>query len=56
MNLADLVDAAVAAQPKLTKAKAKALVNGVFKAAIEAAASKKIAFTPAKQMKDAVNS
>jgi len=91
MNVADLVDAAVAAEPKLTKTQAKAIIDGVFKslaeaavkgeevsitgfgkfkvqakpartgrnpstgAAIEIAASKKVAFTPAKQLKDAVN-
>ena len=91
MNVSDLIDAAVAAEPKLTKAQAKALVDGVFKAVTEAAvkgeevsiqgfgkfkvhakpartgrnpatgstiqiaASKKVAFQPAKQLKDAVN-
>ena len=91
MNVSDLIDAAVAAEPKLTKAQAKTLVDGVFKAVTEAAvkgeevsipgfgkfkvqakpartgrnpatggtiqiaASKKVAFQPAKQLKDAVN-
>ena len=91
MNVSDLVDAAVAADDKLTKAQAKSIIDGVFKslsdaavkgeevsipgfgkfkvqakpartgrnpstgAAIEIAASKKVAFTPAKQLKDAVN-
>lgn len=90
-NVSDLVDAAVAADEKLTKTQAKAIIDGVFKsisdaavkgeevsipgfgkfkvqskpartgrnpatgAAIEIAASKKVAFTPAKQLKDAVN-
>ena len=91
MNTSDLVDAVVAADAKLTKAQAKALVDGLFSAvsaaaargeevsipgfgkfkvqakpartgrnpstgaAIQIAASKKVAFTPAKQLKDAVN-
>jgi DNA-binding protein HU-beta len=91
MNVSDLVDAAVAADEKLTKTQAKAIIDGVFKsisdaavkgeevsipgfgkfkvqskpartrrnpatgATIEIAASKKVAFTPAKQLKDAVN-
>ena len=91
MNVSDLVDAAVAADDKLTKTQAKAIIDGVFKsisdaavkgdevsipgfgkfkvqakpartgrnpatvATIEIAASKKVAFTPAKQLKDAVN-
>ena len=91
MNVSDLVDAAVAADDKLTKTQAKAIIDGVFKsltdaavkgddvsipgfgqvkvqakpartgrnpstgAAIQIAASKKVAFTPAKQLKDAVN-
>ena len=90
-NVSDLVDAAVAADDKLTKTQAKAIIDGVFKsisdaavngeevsipgfgkfkvqakpartgrnpatgATIEIAASKKVAFTPAKQLKDAVN-
>jgi DNA-binding protein HU-beta len=91
MNVSDLVDIAIAAEPKLTKAQAKAIIDGVFKSlteaavkgeeisipgfgkfkvqakpartgrnpatggTIEIAASKKVAFTPAKQLKDAVN-
>ena len=91
MNVADLIDAAVAAEPKLTKTQAKVIIDGVFQtlteaavngeevsiqgfgkfkvqakpartgrnpatgATIEIAASKKVAFTPAKQLKDAVN-
>jgi DNA-binding protein HU-beta len=91
MNTSDLVDAVVAADAKLTKAQAKALVDGLFSAvsaaaargeevsipgfgkfkvqakpartgrnpatggAIQIAASKKVSFTPAKQLKDAVN-
>ena len=91
MNVSDLVDLVVAAEPKLTKAEAKAIIDGVFKALTEAAvkgeevsiagfgkfkvqakpartgrnpatggtiqiaASKKVAFQPAKQLKDAVN-
>ena len=91
MNVSDLADAAMAAEPKLTKAQAKAIIDGVFKALTEAAvkgeevsiagfgkfkvqakpartgrnpatggsiqiaASKKVAFQPAKQLKDAVN-
>lgn len=91
MNVADLVEAVVAADDKLTKAQAKTLIDGVFKAltdaavrgeevsipgfgkfkvqakpartgrnpatgaAMEIAASKKVAFQPAKQLKDAVN-
>lgn len=91
MNVADLVEAAVAADDKLTKAQAKTLIDGVFKAlteaavrgeevsipgfgkfkvqakpartgrnpatgaAMEIAASKKVAFQAAKQLKDAVN-
>jgi DNA-binding protein HU-beta len=91
MNTADIAEALAAADDKLTKTQAKALVDGVFKAiaeaatkgeevsipgfgkfkiqdkpartgrnpatgaAVEIAASKKVAFTPAKQLKDAVN-
>jgi DNA-binding protein HU-beta len=91
MNVSDLVDAAVTAEPKLTKSQAKAIIDGVFKAlteaavkgedvaipgfgkfkvqakpartgrnpatggTIEIAASRKVAFTPAKQLKDAMN-
>lgn len=91
MNVSDLVDAAVAADDKLTKTQAKAIVDGVFGAlrdaavrgeevsipgfgkfkvqakpartgrnpatggTIEIAASKKVSFAPAKQLKDAVN-
>lgn len=91
MNVSDLVEAAVAADDKLTKAQAKTLIDGVFKslteaavrgeevsipgfgkfkvqakpartgrnpatgAAMEIAASKKVAFQAAKQLKDAVN-
>ena len=91
MNLSDLIDAAVAADDKLTKAQAKTIIEGVFNAvrdaavrgeevsvagfgkfkvqakpartgrnpatgaAIEIAASKKVAFSPAKPLKDAVN-
>lgn len=91
MNTSDLVDAVVAADAKLTKAQAKALVDGLFSAVsaaaargeevsipgfgkfkvqakpartgrnpatggtIQIAASKKVSFTPAKQLKDAVN-
>ncbi len=91
MTLSDLVDAAVAAEPKLTKTQAKALIEGVFKLLTEAAArgeevsipgfgkfkvqakpartgrnpatgqaiviaaSKKVAFSPAKSLKDAIN-
>ena len=90
MNTSDIIDA-VAADSNLTKAQAKTIVDGVFKAvadaaakgeevsipgfgkfkvqakpartgrnpstgaAIQIAASKKVAFTPAKQLKDAVN-
>ena len=90
-NVSDLVDAAVAADDKLTKTQAKAIIDGVFKsisdaavkgeevsipgfgkfkvqakpartgrnpatgATIEIAASKKVAFTPAKRLKAAVN-
>jgi DNA-binding protein HU-beta len=53
MNVSDLVDAAVAADDKLTKARTGR--NPSTGAAIEIAASKKVAFTPAKQLKDAVN-
>ncbi len=91
MNTADIAEALAAADEKITKTQAKALVDGVFKAiaeaattgeevsipgfgkfkiqdkpartgrnpatgaAVEIAASKKVAFTPAKQLKDAVN-
>ena len=91
MNTADIAEALAAADDKLTKTQAKALVGGVFKAIADAAAkgdevsipgfgkfkvqakpartgrnpatgetieigaSKKVAFTPAKQLKDAVN-
>jgi DNA-binding protein HU-beta len=91
MNVSDLVDVVVTAEPTLTKAQAKAIVDGVFKSltqaavkgeeisipgfgkfkiqakpartgrnpatggTIEIAASKKVAFQPAKQLKDAVN-
>jgi DNA-binding protein HU-beta len=91
MNTSDLVDAVVAADSKLTKAQAKAIVDGLFGAVsaaaargeevsipgfgkfkvqakpartgrnpatggtIQIAASKKVSFTPAKQLKDAVN-
>lgn len=91
MNVSDLIDIAVAAEPKLTKAQAKAVIDGVFKALTEAAvkgeeisipgfgkfkvqakparvgrnpatggtvqiaASRKVAFQPAKALKDAVN-
>jgi DNA-binding protein HU-beta len=91
MKVSDLIDAAVAAEPKLTKAQAKAIVDAVFKAVTEAtvkgeevsipgfgkfkvqakpartgrnpatggtiqiAASRKVAFQPAKQLKDSVN-
>ena len=91
MNVSDLVDAAVATDDKLTKAQAKSIIDGVFKAltdaavrgeevsipgfgkfkvqakpartgrnpstgeSIEIAASKKVAFQAAKQLKDAVN-
>ena len=91
MNVSDLVDAAVAADSKLTKAQAKAVIDGVFAGVaaaaakgeevsipgfgkfkvqnkpartgrnpatggtIEIAASKKVSFAPAKQLKDAVN-
>lgn len=91
MNVSDLVDAAVTTDDKLTKTRAKAIIDGVFKslteaavrgeevsipgfgkfkvqakpartgrnpstgAAVEIAASKKVAFTPAKQLRDAVN-
>lgn len=91
MNTAEIADALAAADDKITKTQAKALVDGVFKAiaeaaakgeevsipgfgkfkvqdkparigrnpatgeAIEIAATKKVAFTPAKQLKDAVN-
>ena len=90
-NVSDLVDAAVAADDKLTKTQAKAIIDGVFKSisdaavkgeevsipgfgkfkvqakpartgrnpatggTIQIAASKKVSFTPAKQLKDAVN-
>jgi DNA-binding protein HU-beta len=59
-NVSDLVDAAVAADDKLTKTQAKAKPartgrNPATGATIEIAASKKVAFTPAKQLKDAVN-
>jgi DNA-binding protein HU-beta len=91
MNTSDIIDAVVAADSKLTKAQAKTIVDGVFKAVadaaakgeevsipgfgkfkvqakpartgrnpatggtIEIAASKKVSFAPAKQLKDAVN-
>ena len=91
VSVSDLIDAAVAADPKLTKAQAKAVIDGVFAsirdaavkgdevsvagfgkfkvqakparqgrnpatgATIEIAASKKVSFAPAKQLKDAVN-
>ena len=91
MNISDLVETTVAADPQLTKTQAKAIIDGVFKALSDAAvkgeevsipgfgkfkvqskpartgrnpatgatidipASKKVAFTPAKQLKDAVN-
>ncbi|MBI1686801.1 HU family DNA-binding protein [Caulobacter hibisci] len=91
MNTADIAEALAAADDKINKTQAKALVDGVFKAiaeaaakgeevsipgfgkfkvqdkpartgrnpatgaAVEIAASKKIAFTAAKQLKDAVN-
>jgi DNA-binding protein HU-beta len=91
MNVSDLVDAVVAAEPSLSKTQAKAIIDGLFNAvadatvkgeevaipgfgkfkvqdkpartgrnpatgaAIEIAASKKVSFTPAKQLKDAVN-
>ncbi len=91
MNVSDLIDIAVAAEPKLTKPQAKAVIDGVFKALTEAAvkgeeisipgfgkfkvqakparvgrnpatggtvqiaASRKVAFQPAKALKDAVN-
>ncbi len=90
MNTSDIIDA-VAADSNLTKAQAKTIVDGVFKAVadaaakgeevsipgfgkfkvankpartgrnpatggtIEIAASKKVSFAPAKQLKDAVN-
>ena len=37
MNVSDLVDAAVAADDKLTKTQAKAIIDGVFKSLTEAA-------------------
>ena len=91
MSISDLVDQVAAADSKLTKAQAKAIVDSVFGAirdaavkgsevsipgfgkfkvqskpartgrnpstgaAIQIAASKKIAFQPAKALKDAVN-
>ncbi|AYV47482.1 integration host factor [Caulobacter flavus] len=91
MNTADIAEALAAADDKVTKTQAKALVDGVFKAiaqaaakgeevsipgfgklkvqdkpartgrnpatgeTIEIAATRKVAFTPAKQLKDAVN-
>ena len=91
MNTSDLIDAVAASDDKLTKAQAKAIVDGVFNAirdasargeevsiagfgkfkvqakpartgrnpatggTIQIAASKKLSFAPAKQLKDAVN-
>ena len=37
MNVSDLVDAAVAADEKLTKTQAKAIIDGVFKSISDAA-------------------
>ena len=37
MNVSDLIDAAVAAEPKLTKAQAKVIVDSVFKSLTDAA-------------------
>ena len=91
MNVSDLVEVAIAADPNLTKSQAKTIIDGVFTAltgaavrgeevaipgfgkfkvqakparkgrnpatgaTIEIAASKKFAFSPAKQLKDALN-
>ena len=64
MNVSDLVDAAVkgeeASIPGFGKFKVQAKPartgrNPSTGATIEIAASKKVAFTPAKQLKDAVN-